>query len=300
MIRRCSRGTHSSRWRAPFLLLACALATVLLSGCATTLRPPPQAPASPAAASPAQDMVVSASQAVTPGVLGQLAERRVIFIGEVHNRPEHHEGQLAVIRALHARGVDLALGLESFQRPAQRHLDDYSAGRIGEAELLRLSGYRERWGFDFGLYRAILEFAHDQYIPLVALNAPSELVETVSRGGISALPPHQRLNIPWPPEPAQGKYRQRLISAFGEHGKPAGDANAGHLQRFLEVQMLWDETMAQTAAEYLSANPRKTLVILAGTVHVGYLDAIPRRLWRRYPTPQAWVFPDLAPAPSPT
>ena len=65
-------------------------------------------------------------------------------------------------------------------------------------------------------------------------------------------------------------------------------------ERFLEVQMLWDETMAQTAADYLAANPGKTLVILAGTAHVGYVDAIPRRLWRRYPVPQAWVFPDLA------
>lgn len=46
---------------------------------------------------------------------------------------------------------------------------------------------------------------------------------------------------------------------------------------------------------YLAANPGKTLVILAGPAHVGYLDAIPRRIWRRYPVPQAWVFPDPSP-----
>jgi uncharacterized iron-regulated protein len=224
-----------------------------------------------------------------------LAGRRVIFMGEVHNRPEHHLGQLAAIRALHEHGVDLALGLESFQGPAQTHLDDYVAGRIGEPELLRLTGFEGRWGFDFGLYRDILAFARHQGIPLVALNAPSELVHTVSRDGIDALPPEHRRTIPTPPELAQGAYRQRLVSAFGGHGIPIGDATPERLQRFLEVQTLWDETMAQTAADYLAANPGKTLVILAGTVHVGYLDAIPRRLWRRYPAPQAWVFPDLAP-----
>jgi uncharacterized iron-regulated protein len=241
-----------------------------------------------------QDLAVSASQVVKPAVLDRLAVRRVIFMGEVHNRPEHHAGQLAAIRALHEYGVDLAVGLESFQRPYQSRLDDYVSGRIDEEELLRLTGFEERWGFDFGLYREILELARDQGIPLVALNAPSELVQTVSRDGIDALPPEHRRIVPTPPELAQGAYRERLISAFGGHATPLGNASAERLQRFLEVQMLWDETMAQTAADYLTANPGKTLVILAGTAHVGYADAIPRRLWRRYPVPQAWVFPDLA------
>ncbi len=231
-------------------------------------------------------------------MLDRLAERRVIFMGEVHNRPEHHRGQLAAIRALHDRGVNLALGLEAFQRPFQSDLDDYAADRIGESELLRRSGYKERWGFDFGLYRAILEFARDKGIPLVALNATKEQIQTISRDGIDALSQEHRRTIPDPPELAQGAYRQRLISAFGAHGSPTGDAVPERLQRFLEVQMLWDETMAQTAADYLAANPGKTLVILAGTAHVGYLDAIPRRLWRRYPVPQAWVFPDLSPGPA--
>ena len=44
--------------------------------------------------------------------------------------------------------------------------------------------------------------------------------------------------------------------------------------------MLWDEHMARVARDYLEANPTKTLVILAGSGHVAYPDAIPGRLAR--------------------
>ena len=287
-------GAHPGWKRAPVFFLTCALGAGLLAACGAPVRPGPVTSDGALAPAPAQDLAVSASQSVTPAALDRLAGRRVIFMGEVHNRPEHHSGQLAAIRALHGRGVDLALGLESFQRPAQPHLDDFAAGRIGEPELLRRTEYAKRWGFDYGLYREILEFARAHDIPLVALNAPSELVQRVSHGGLDAMPAQARRLLPTPPEPAQGAYRQRLVSAFGGHGSP-GDASRQRLQRFLEVQMLWDETMALTAADYLAANPGKTLVILAGMVHVAYPDAIPRRLWRRYPVSQAWVFPDFDP-----
>lgn len=282
------------------------LALALLGGLSACAGPGgPGAPGAPKArdsrvpAQPVQDLVLSVSQALAPSARDRLAGRRAIFLAEVHDRPEHHRGQLAVIRALHEHGVDLALGLESFQRPFQSHLDDYGAGRIGERELLRRTGYAQRWGFDYGLYREILVFARARGIPLVALNASRESVERVSRGGLAALSAAERQALPNPPELAQGAYRRRLVAAFGGHGGPHGGATPGRMGRFLEVQMLWDETMAASAADFLIANPDKTLAILAGAAHVGYVDAVPRRLWRRLPVPQAWVFPDLSPATEP-
>jgi len=276
------------------VLTACLGSVLLLGGCGAPLprhaesaNPAGTAPPSP---TPPQDLMISATQARSPASLEQLAHRRVIFIGEVHDRQAHHRDQLAVVRALHQAGVPLAIGLEAFQRPFQRHLDDYVAGRIGELDLRRLSDYDRRWGFDFALYRDVVVYARDQGIPLVALNAPSELVTRVSQSGLAALSPGQGPSLPVPPEPAQGAYRDRLLAAFGAHGH-VGDAE--RLARFLDVQMLWDEAMAEAAADYLAAHPDTTLVILAGMVHVAYVDAIPRRLWRRLPVAQAWVFPDL-------
>ena len=49
-------------------------------------------------------------------------------------------------------------------------------------------------------------------------------------------------------------------------------------QRFADVQRLWDAYMARAASDFLAANPGKTLVLLAGSGHVVYPDAIPGRL----------------------
>jgi uncharacterized iron-regulated protein len=101
-------------------------------------------------------------------LLSALDGKRVIFVGESHDRYDHHLNQLAVIRGLHERGADLAIGTEFFQEPFQPDLDEYVAGRIDEKTLLRKTEYFERWRFDYRLYRDIVTYARDKGIPLRA------------------------------------------------------------------------------------------------------------------------------------
>lgn len=214
-----------------------------------------------------------------------LATKRVVYVGETHDRYDHHLNQLAIIRGLHERGVDVAVGMEFFQEPFQAHLDQYVAGEIPEKALLKRTEYYERWRYDFRLYRAILEYAQRHRIPLVALNAPSELVAKVSQGGLGDLPPEDRARLPADlsdPEPA---YQARLRPIFEAHGKTSDE----RFRRFVEVQMLWDEHMARVARDYLVENPGKVMVVLAGSGHVAYPDAIPGRLARMLPGDHAVV-----------
>lgn len=66
------------------------------------------------------------------GVAARLTERQTVFVGESHNRYEHHLNQLEIIRRLHAAHPDLAIGMEYFQQPFQRYLDEYIAGTLDE------------------------------------------------------------------------------------------------------------------------------------------------------------------------
>src|SRR4051812_11114402 len=52
-----------------------------------------------------------------------IRDKRLIYMGEIHDRPEHHDLQLEVIRRLHDSGVPVAVGLEMFQYPSQPLLD---------------------------------------------------------------------------------------------------------------------------------------------------------------------------------
>jgi uncharacterized iron-regulated protein len=207
-------------------------------------------------------------------VLDRLAGRRVILIGETHDRYDHHQNQLAVIRGLRERGREVAIGMEFFQTPFQPHLDAFLAGEINEKQLLKKTEYYSRWRYDYRLYREILEYARAQRMPLVALNAPTELVAQVSREGLEALTPDERAGLVVTPPGGNGAYEARLRPVFELHGK----TDEARFRRFADVQRLWDAHMARAASDFLTANPAKTLVILAGAGHVVYRDAIPGRL----------------------
>ena len=225
-------------------------------------------------------------------LIPRLAERRVVFVGEAHDRYEDHLNQLAIIRGLHQQGADLAIGMEMFQQPFQPALDAYIAGEIDEAELLRRTDYFERWRFDYRLYRPILRFAREQGIPVIALNLEREITAKVGQGGLEALSPEERARIPAEIESDDPAYRQRVRAVFDLHPKgnreqkAEGDAQDSEqdFERFLAVQLLWDEGMAERAARYLQDHPGKQLVILAGSGHLESGQGIPSRLSRRFAT----------------
>jgi uncharacterized iron-regulated protein len=210
------------------------------------------------------------------GLLSSLGEKRIVFVGETHDRYDHHLNQLAVVRGLHERGADLAIGVEFFQEPFQPHLDDYIAGRIDEKTLLKKTEYFRRWRFDYRLYREILTYARKNGIPVVALNAPTELVSRVSKNGIDGLGSEDRERLPQDLQPAGPAYKARLRPIFEMHGKTSEE----RFLRFVDVQLLWDEHMARVARDYLVENPAKQMVILAGSGHVVHPESIPDRLGR--------------------
>ncbi len=213
-----------------------------------------------------------------PDALERIARNRVVFVGETHPRYEHHLVQLAVLRALHQRHPDLALGVEWFQQDVQQPLDDYLAERISEAQMLHQTRYYERWRFDYRLYRPIVEYAKRNGIPILALNAPMELTRQVSEGGLESLSPEDRARLPQQLGTPDAAYRQRVRAAYDMHPN-----SQQPFERFLSVQLVWDESMADRAARYLAANPDAYLAVFAGSGHVGFRNAIPERLIRRRP-----------------
>lgn len=215
-------------------------------------------------------------------IIDLLAARKVVYVGESHNRNEDHLLQLRVIRALHARNPEIAIGMEMFNRPSQPILDDYVQGKIDEWEFLKKSHYFEKWRFDYRYYRDIINFARRHQIPVVALNLEKEIVSKVFKdGGIEALAEEEKQEIPEERDLSLPGYRSRIGQAFGMHG--AHGNQQGDLNNFLQAQALWDETMAESAADYLQANPGSRLVVVAGMGHTDKTNGIPPRVSRRLP-----------------
>lgn len=216
-------------------------------------------------------------------LIDAIADRRVIFVGESHDRYEDHLNQLAVIEGLQRRGKDLAIGMEFFQQPFQGALDAFIAGDIDEPELLRRTEYFNRWRYDYRLYRPILRFAREHRIPVIALNLEAEITGKVGQGGIGSLTPEEQARVPPDMDREDPQYRERVKQVFDMH--PTREER--DFEHFLEVQLLWDEGMADRAARYLAEHPGKTLVVLAGVGHVEYGQGIPKRVQRRIQIPAA-------------
>lgn len=210
-------------------------------------------------------------------LIERVADKRVVYVGESHDQYQHHLNQLAVIKGLHARDPNLAIGLEFFFQPFQPVLDRYIAGEIDEAQLLRETEYFERWRFDYRLYRPIFRFAREQGIPLVALNLEREITEQVGREGMDSLTESQKARLPGEIDSSNEAYEERLRAIFERHPPREGRK----FENFLQVQLLWDESMAEQTADWLKKHSDARMVVLAGVGHLMYGQGIPDRVQRR-------------------
>jgi uncharacterized iron-regulated protein len=210
-------------------------------------------------------------------LIPQLAAKWVVFVGETHDRYDHHLNQLEIIRRLHQIEPNLAIGVEYFQQRFQPQVDDYIAGKTTENEFLKGVQYFESWGYDYRLYAPIFRFAREQHIPVRALNVPNSLPSAVAKVGLTGITKEQRAALPAEFGPADDAYKARLRAAFDMHQS----SKPGAFDHFVEAQLVWDESMAASAAAYLNTHSGVPMVILAGAGHIEFGSGIPSRLERR-------------------
>jgi uncharacterized iron-regulated protein len=85
---------------------------------------------------------------VSPEVmLDDLRKAQVIFVGELHDNPGHHQAQLAIIDALDNDETPLAIGLEMFRRDSQEDLDVWTAGSSSVSEFMQAFNKVARNGY---------------------------------------------------------------------------------------------------------------------------------------------------------
>lgn len=221
-----------------------------------------------------------------PELIEYLSHYRVIFVGETHDSIDDHAVELAILRGLHDRWAgQMALGLEMLPRKTQGELDAYVQGEMEEDAFARV--WVKHWGHTFRYYEAILRFAREHRIKVLALNADDDLRKAVREKPVEELDPGLAERLP-EMDLEDPHHRAMTEAIFAAHKMGPRDTEA-----FYRVQVLWDETMAQTAADFLQSpeGQGKRLVIFAGGHHIRYGYGIPRRLFQRVPLPYAIVLP---------
>ena len=171
------------------------------------------------------------------------ARARQLILGETHDNPEHHRLQRVVLEALAARGDKRLLAMEQFDSDYQAAID--AAPR--DAEALADAGRFDRQGWNWPLYRPLVQFALEHGWPLVAAN-----LSRAEARAIVADPARSRLAPA--PEPVKRALERDIIDGH------CGDApEAKRLAGMVEAQRARDARMAAVL--------RSPSVLIAGAGH---------------------------------
>ncbi len=211
---------------------------------------------------------------------------RVIYIGETHDNLEAHRVQLEVIRRLHDKfPSQISIGMEMLRRSAQDDLDRWHLGNLTEKQFRKL--FRNNRGRGYALYQPIFEYLKENSIPLIGLKSSQAMEQKFREGrpGQEGLP---EIDL------EDEYHREYSMSLFG-----GSDTHTGVVSKPYQMLLLWEESMAETVAEFLKsdANKNRKLIVLAGGFHVQYGYGIPKRAFRRVPHAYSIILPTVTEIP---
>lgn len=220
--------------------------------------------------------VTKSGETITFGeLIDRLATEDFVCVGEQHDSELNHRVQLQIIQALFARDENIGVGMETFQKPFQPVIDRYFSGGITEEQFLKDTEYKTRWGFDWKLYRPIIEFARRNEIPLAALNVRKELTSRLYKGGYDALTADEKKElgpIDFNVKAHRDYWYERLPKLHG-----LDNPTAQQKERSYQIMTAWDDYMAQSAARFKKDISLHHMVILAGIGHIAGGFGIPDR-----------------------
>ena len=217
-------------------LLAAAIALAALVGCAHRADAPLVG----------RIWDARAERLVAPADVYRAAHAPYVILGETHDNPEHHRLQLALLEALAARGERRILAMEQFDGEYQAAMDAARAAGA-DAEKLADAGHFDRRGWNWPLYRPLVQFALEHGWPIVAAN-----LSRADARSIVADPARARLP-PAPPD-VQAALERDIID--------------GHCGKAPEAKLLAGMVQAQRARDAQMASVLKPgSVLIAGAGH---------------------------------
>lgn len=271
-------GCKNGRFFMSHAPITLSLAVIpLIAGCSLLAPTPEPAPPQTHYRAPVVD-AASGTPVSVPQLAERLAEQDVVMIGEYHGHQGAHLLQSRLQSYLYQHRPEQVLSMEQFEVDRQPVLDSYLAGDIGEMELVEDAG---AWPIYKYAYRPLVEFARRQGLPVIAANAPGDIVRCVGREGpeyLADLNAARKHHIPDEPFAGSAAYREKF---FGTMGGQHGAADNERLQNTYHAQLLRDNTMASRILAAREHHPEHQIIHLTGTFHseerLGTVEALLQR-----------------------
>ncbi|MEL7287674.1 MAG: ChaN family lipoprotein, partial [Pseudomonadota bacterium] len=211
--------------------------TGLLTGCASNAPTAPGTIADNVTSFYDYQLHAPSGEAISVNQLTpEIQQADVILIGEWHTHAGIHRFQTDMLKQLSSANRPLALSMEQVTRDKQAILDAYLNGEIGEQYFMKQSNAWPNYESD---YRPLVEFAKQAEIPVIASNAPKNIVRCIGRQGVDyldKLDSDERSFVADDVNTANSPYKEKFMASM-HHGKPE------QTEKQYAAQVTWDETM---------------------------------------------------------
>jgi uncharacterized iron-regulated protein len=253
-------SARRGKWPA---LLSAAL---VLAGCAG---------AAPGAGGPERKPLVIGLEADLVASARLVAARargaQVVYLGELHDNPQHHAIQTRILEALLAGGGRPALAFEMIPEARQATLEAAVRSDAAPAEVDRELAWSAQGWPDFAMYWPLFELARRHGLPAVATDLDPAVNRRISRDGLGAAGEDPaRLRSALPDDPARDQAIARRIRAA--HCDRISESRT---MRMLESWYARNVVIARRVSEALTQAPQVVVIIGRGHQSPG---AVPEQL----------------------
>lgn len=215
-------------------------------------------------------------------MIEMMKSAQAVFFGEFHDQPISHWLQKEVLFDLHKiHGDKLVIGAEMFESDNQLIIDEYFANYITQKKFEEEARLWKNYKND---YKAILEFAKEHKLPLIASNVPGRYANMVFNKGILSLDSlSDKAKKYFAPLPI---HVDLSVSCYAEMLK----MNMGHgtnSEHFPQAQILRDATMSHFMTPWIQKG--NVIYHLNGSYHSDHHEGIIYYLKRSLPATNVFV-----------
>lgn len=286
---------------ARFVLCVLVLTMVFLTGCgsASRLRLAEHTGGSAALYRQFQSFDGHTGEKLTfADVVRRTARADVILFGELHGHAVCNAIEAQLFHALLQQAGPSALAMEFFEKDTQAALRDYLDGHSDESAFMT----QTRQNRDYLLaHRPLIEMCRTDHAPVIAANAPRRLVREYRLSKLSFDEFRRSRGVEdqqWLPRSSEhlpGPYFDRFVEVIKSHppapaastttapallplSDPGGPSSAAMKPAVTAIpdpfivsfrpQLLWDDSMAESVADFRAANLDHRVMLIVGRFHV--------------------------------
>ena len=215
-----------------------------------------------------------------------IASADVVYLGEIHDNPWHHELQLEVLRRLVETGAQPAIGFEffntgqtsdlmSFTAPVTHSSNSVKSSAKAEQRLRSRLGWGKQRDDEWAAYFPIIDYARQNNLAVFGTDLPAGIRRRITRMGISELSPIERRLIV-DTGFSNDAYRTLMQKSFVQSHCGWNDPKL--LDNLYQTWLARNDSMATAITDMLAATTDRPVVMIVGAGHTTYNMGIYERV----------------------